>query len=333
MNMNNQESTTPRVVAGVRFRAGALLVGMVLFATTFFAACSDDFVDPFNNDGRYFTVYGFIDSQKISHQIRVIPVTRHQAIIRKESDIQAALDAEVTISDLSTGEVFEWEYGLEKLEDGTFAHIFRSDFLVIPGRRYRLDVTRSDGVRAWAETRVPHIPDSAFFDLGEVQFSPDSAEVIQDISMVGDLNPWAFEAIYAWTGDFFNRRVFVPYGRRGEINGTDGWRTQMSISDDQSAVFETIKESLLTGKIKDDTPLILTGAGLRMTLLDTNWKLPDSQLNQNTLAFPEENTNINNGYGFFGSIGHYVQEWEACELSGPLGYEYAEPNCGERDSE
>ncbi len=315
----------------IRSRIGTRL--FLLIGVLFFAACSDDFIDPFENDGRYFTVYGFIDSQKISHKIRVIPVTRFQAVIRKESDIQAALDAEVTISDLSTGEVVEWEYSLEKLSDGTFAHIFRSDFIVIPGRRYRLDVTRSDGVRAWAETRVPHIPDSAFFDLGQVQFSPDSSDVLQDISMGGDLNPWAFEAIYAWSGDFFNRRVFVPYGRRGEASGIGGWRTQMSISDDQSAVFETIKESLLAGKIQDDTPLVLTGAGLRMTMLDTNWNLPNGEADLDALAFPDANTNINNGYGFFGSIGHYVQEWEACELSGPLGYEYAEANCGARDLE
>ncbi|MEM8486439.1 MAG: DUF4249 family protein [Bacteroidota bacterium] len=315
---------------GTRSRIGTALLMVVMLLIT---ACSDDFIDPFENEGRYFTVYGFIDSQKISHKIRVIPVTRHQAVIRKESDIQAALDAEVTISDLSTGEVVEWEYGLEKLEDGTFAHIFRSDFIVIPGRRYRLDVTRSDGVRAWAETRVPHIPDSAFFDLGQIQFSPDSSEVLQDILMQGELNPWAFEAIYAWSGDFFNRRVFVPYGRRGEQVGAGGWRTQLSISADQAAVFETIRESLLAGKIQDDTPLILTGAGLRMTMLDTNWDLSDGAANPNTLAFPEAGTNINNGYGFFGSIGHYVQEWEACELSGPLGYEYAEANCGARDQD
>lgn len=310
-----------------------LYTTLFISSFTLFSSCSDDFIDPFENDERFFTIYGYIDAQEISHKIRVIPVTRQRAVIIRESDIQARLDAEVTISDLTTGEVFEWVYGLEKLDNGTFAHIFRTDFIVIPGRRYRLDVTRSDGVRAWAQTRVPNIPDSAFYELGSVNFSADSSEVSQQVLINGDLNPWRFEAIYSWRGDLFNRRVFVPYGRRGSANGTESWTTSLSISDDQSAVFETIKESLRAGKIMDDTPLVLTTAGLRMTMLDTNWKFPETGVDVNELTLPETTTNINNGYGFFGSIGYYVQEWDACDLSGPLGYEFAEENCGDRDEE
>ncbi len=307
---------------------------LLLCSSVIGASCAEDFIDPFENDDRFFTIYGYIDAQDVSHKIRVIPVTRQEAIIRNRSDLQSALDAEVTLTDQSTGEVIEWEYSLEKLNDGTFGHIFRSDFIVAPGGRYRLDVTRADGVRAWAETKVPHIPDSAFYNLGQVSFSADSSEVLQDINIPGHLNPWKFEAIYSWSGDFFNRRVFVPYGRRGNPAGNNsGWTTTLSISEDQQVVFETIKESVRTGKIQDDTPLILTGAGLRMTMLDINWRQQDEAANLEDLIAPGFLENIHNGYGFFGSIGYYTQEWEACDLSGPLGYEFAEANCGGRDSE
>ncbi len=321
-----------KMFSGKIFCAVFSLLWVVLCAGLF-SSCAEDFIDPFQNEERYFTIYGFIDAQQVSHKIRVIPVTRHQAIIRRPGDIQAALDAEVLITDLTNGEIFEWVYSLEELGDGTFGHIFRTDFSVIPGRRYRLDVTRSDGVRAWAITKVPHIPDSAFYDLGPVLFSTDSSEVSQEISIPGEPNPWYFEAVYAWSGDLFNRRVFVPYGRKGNAAGSSGWVTTLSISEDQSAVQETIKESLSTGRILDDTPLILTGAGLRMAMLDDNWQLPEVDYDIEELALPTAFSNINNGYGFFGSIGYYVQEWEACDLSGPLGYEFAEANCGERDSE
>ena len=171
---------SPALQTSIRNGAHATILACTLLALAgTLTSCEDSFVDPFENEGRYFTVYGYIDAAEFSHKIRVIPVTRHQAIIRHPSDIQAALDAVVTISDLRTGEVIEWVYGLEELEDGTFAHIFRTEFVVVPGRGYRLDVTRGDGVRAWAITNVPHIPDSSLYDLGPISFSADSSDVTQ----------------------------------------------------------------------------------------------------------------------------------------------------------
>lgn len=312
--------------------AGSFWMATFCCLFLFLTSCSKDFVDPFENEERFFTIYGYIDAQQITHKVRVIPVTRHQAIIRHPADIQAALDAEVTLTDVSSGEVVEWVYNLEELSDGTFGHIFTTEYVVTPGRRYRLDVTRSDGVRAWALTEVPYIPDSAFYDLGPIAFSADSSEVSRQIAIPGSPNPWTFEAIYNWSGGAFNRRVFVPYGRRGTEDGAE-WVTTMSISADQEAVQETIQESMRAGRIRDDTPLVLTGAGLRMTMLDENWLLPNNELILDVTILPSKTTNINNGYGFFGSIGYYVQEWEACDLSGPLGYEFAEPNCGSRENE
>ena len=92
-----------------------------------------------------------------------------------------------------------------------------------------------------------------------------------------------------------------------------------------------MREEASAGRILDDTPLVLTGAGLKMTMLDENWVLQEGDFDIDQLMLPTSATNINNGYGFFGSIGYYIQEWEACELSGPLGYEDAQPNCGARD--
>ena len=179
---------------------------------------------------------------------------------------------------------------------------------------------------------MPHVADSAFYELGPISFLPDSSAISQQVFIPGEINPWRFEAIYSWSGDSFNRRVFVPYGRRGSPEGA-GWATTLSLADDQEAVVETIKESQRSGKILDDTQLIITGMGLRMSMLDTNWKIPANGFDIDELTLPSTTTNVVNGYGFFGSIGHYVQEWEACDLSKPLGYEFAEANCGERDSD
>ena len=40
------------------------------------SGCDDTFLDPFENEQRYFTVYGFLDPLQARQTVRVIPVTR-----------------------------------------------------------------------------------------------------------------------------------------------------------------------------------------------------------------------------------------------------------------
>ena len=76
-----------------------LLIGL-LFVT---ASCGDTFIDPFDNDDQFFTIYGYLDVIQTEHAVRVIPVTRTPEHITSPSDGQATIDAVVTSTDLSTG--------------------------------------------------------------------------------------------------------------------------------------------------------------------------------------------------------------------------------------
>ena len=294
---------------------------LMLCLAYIWAGCDDATLDPFDNDARYFTVYGYLDVLERDHEVRVIPVTRQSSVIESPTALNASIDAVVTSTDVRTGETRTWSYALERLEDGTYGHIFRSSFIVIPGRTYRLDITRSDGVVTSAETKVPYIGDPALFDLSPVLFESDSTELSQEVIIPEIASPWNIEAIYLWGGGTINRRVYVPYERRGQRTIDDGWELTITISEDQSVVRDNIDGSIAIGTIDPGTPIFLTSMGLQIRVLDENWDPPNGVFDLDVLSTPGSFSNVVNGYGFWGSVGLYIQEWNVCHLSEFLGYE------------
>ena len=302
-----------------------LMAGLLLSA----AACNDTFIDPFENDDRFYTIYGFIDQTKnfeqgAEHTVRVIPVTRFPERIESPADGQASIDATVTSTDLRTGQTTRWRHSLEQLDDGTYGHIFRASFLVQPGRPYRLTVTRSDGVTATAETQVPFITDAARFVTDPVVVTPDSV-VTQEVFMPGIPSPWRIEAIYLMNNQSSGRgglqsRHYVSYGRAGERTADDGWRVRLHISEDQPQVREEVEEFRRIGAI-DSTALTLVSMGVRIRILDEKWDPPEGVFDPEVLAQPGTLSNVENGYGFWGSVGVYTQEWPVTiDFSRLLGY-------------
>ncbi len=301
------------------------IVGLfcLLFVLT---ACEDTFIDPYNNDERYFTVYGYLDALERNHEVRVIPITRTPQRFTNNENPESQLDAKVRSINMLTGETTEWRHSLEELEDGTFGHIFRATFLVTAGVIYRLEVERSDGIMAYAETTVPSIPSASLFESGPVQFSDDSTIVFQNIHIPQISSPWDIQAVYLWGGGPINRRVFVPYGRRGERTADGGWDLTVEISADQQFVRENIEQSRIQG-FEVPVDVVLSAMGVQVRVLDKNWDPPEGIFDPEVLADPGILSNVENGYGFWGAMGLYRQEWNACELSGVLGYEPALPGC------
>ncbi|MEZ4699147.1 MAG: hypothetical protein R2834_02355 [Rhodothermales bacterium] len=299
--------------------AAVLLIGL--------AGCEDASLDPFENDAKYFTVYGYLDVLETTHALRVIPITRRSAVIQTPSDPAADLDVQVTTTNLRTGEVVHWVHNLEELADGTYGHIYRAVFRVEQEHSYRLEILRNDGALTTAETTVPYIPDAALFERGPVIFNADSTQLTQRIRMPDVASPWAMEGIYLWGGGDINHRVYAPYGRRGVRTAGGDWEFELTISEDQRYVRENIQGLIDIGRIAPGTLGTLTAMGLRLRILDDQWDPPEGIFDPEVLSLPSGVTNVVNGYGFFGSIGLYRQEWNTCELSGVLGYSYAPADC------
>ena len=282
------------------------------------AACGEAFIDPFDNDERYYTIYGFIDEAKnfvpgTEHTVRVIPLTRFPERITSPTDDQAFIDAVVTSMDVRTGESHRWEHSLEKLDDDTFAHIYRTSFFVRPGRTYRLEVRRSDGITATAETKVP-APGGIEIDFGDPRVDPESGAVTQDIMLSRTPSPWNIEVIYH-IGDptcFRGSPQTLFYGRVGVPMGDDGWRFTINLTADLDRLAQ---EDVLRPSINT-----LCAMSLRVSLLDGNWTPPEGIFDPEVLAQPGTLSNVENGYGFWGSIGLYQHDWViGDELRGLLG--------------
>ena len=284
------------------------------------SGCEETVLDPFQNDGRYFTVYGYLDVLETNHEIRVIPVTRQASVITDPSAPNASIDAEVTTTQLSSGNVTRWRHSLERLEDGTYAHIFRASFMVRADDTYRLEVTRSDGIATSAETTIPYISDASLLQLDPIVYSADSIPQTQRVLIPNVASPWNIKAVYLWGGGLINTRVFLPYGRPGRRTEEGSWELTINIEADQEAVRRDIQDDVDLGRLPPGTPVVLSAMGLEIRMLDSNWDPPDGIFDPETLAVPDVLSNVENGYGFFGSIGFYAQEWNACDLSGPLGY-------------
>jgi hypothetical protein len=152
---------------------------------------------------------------------------------------------------LERGITREWEHHLEVLEDGTYGHIFRQSFVAQPGRTYRLDVVRSDGATATAYTTMPQLPDSSVFNIHAVQFLEDSTRLQQKIHIPEIGPPWNVEAIYRWSDGEVVRRIFLPYGRAGDVNSVEGgWDVILQLSEDQEVVRAQIRDLMRSGSVR-----------------------------------------------------------------------------------
>ncbi len=260
---------------------------------TLLAGCDQDtFIDPFTGQDRYYTIYGFLDETETEHYLRVIPVRRTPEVIEADDAPQAFIDARVFSTDLSTGSRTEWRHILQPLQDGTYAHLYRADFIVVAGRRYRIEVERSDGKISAAETKVPLFGNDTQPQPGPILGEGDS--LYQDVVLPGIVSPADIFISYAPP---IGAATFVPYGRTG-MRTTDGnWQLRINLSQDLRFVRAT------------QGPSLIVAVGVQVQVLDNKWDPPSGVFDAEALAQPGVLSNVENGYGFWGSIGYFARDW------------------------
>lgn len=295
---------------------------LILLLVSVCSSCSDTMIDPFENEEKLFTIWGYLDQLSADHAVRVVPVTRFPENILSPTDPQAQIDAEVYSTDLTSGERIGWNHELSQLEDGTYGHVFKSHFLLNPRRGYRLEVIRADGKMTSAETRVPGIDSDTLFVRSPVVWEQDSTFVYQDITIRQIASPWEIKAIYRWHGGDQSFRMTVPYGRPGVRTEDGGWKVRLNITEDRPEVQKTIDWAIGIGMIPPSGEHQLVTMGFQVRILDENWDPPNGIFNPEILAQPSVLSNVENGYGFFGSIGLFIEEWQVHDISKSLGYPY-----------
>ncbi|MGB1048148.1 MAG: hypothetical protein ACPG3U_00515 [Rhodothermales bacterium] len=73
------------------------------------SGCDDTLIDPFDNEERYFTVYGYLDMLETRHTLRVVPITRFAENI-ETIDGESDIDAQVFTTDMVSGQRTQWQH-------------------------------------------------------------------------------------------------------------------------------------------------------------------------------------------------------------------------------
>ncbi len=272
------------------------------------AGCEET-IDPFIEDNRFYTVWGYLDTASNTQFIRIEALRRTLGLTD-----DGAIDAIVTTTAREDGNTVVWRDSLITFDDGSIGTVFYAPFRPIPGWTYDLVIERSDGARSEAFTTVPPAPGVQIEDPRIVVTS-----VTQDITWPSvDAEPFRVEVWYRFLGnsprDPFTEAVVVyDEDEFGEfVDG--GWRVRVDFIEDRFDVAEILG-------VAEDTRLPLLGVGVRLTMTDDAWRPPGGVFDPEILVQPGTFSNVNNGFGFFGAVNQYTTEWTLTEtITERIGY-------------
>ncbi|MCH8960479.1 MAG: DUF4249 family protein [Bacteroidetes bacterium] len=270
------------------------------------SACEES-VNPILESDQRFTIFGTLDMDQDTQYVRVIPIRR-----TLETDASAPLNVTFTSTDLVAGETITWRDSLVNFPDGSFGHVFYSPLHLRPGHTYRIEVRSPDsGVVTSAETTVPAEPQPIVMPETVEFILTTQVRASQQILWQGIAEePYRIEQWYRFftIENFGFQDIRLPYV---PINGpaegqADTWEITLNLVRDRDTM-ETFIE------LNESTSL--AGLGLRLTLLDEAFVPPGGAFDPEVLAQPGTLSNVENGFGFVGSIGRFSVEWLLADTS------------------
>ncbi|MCY4204977.1 MAG: hypothetical protein OXE92_04540 [Bacteroidetes bacterium] len=271
---------------------------MILLMTVMVSSC-DQSIDPIIGEDRPFTIWGYLDANAEVQRIRVFPI-RDQFNV----DPSAQIDAAVTSTNLTTGEIHTWN--LSKADnsidnDSTGGYVFEAKFSAEYEKSYRLSVRRSDGAESSAEVTIPPSVDVQLTDERNRTIVP--VEIIGkppnlvDVFVLYDAvtlppgNPWPPGSV---TPAGIPLPVEVSYSGQEESTA-DGWIYDVNLRED----FALVQEKFALNCLRTDL-IALRRIYFRFLAADEQWSPPNDSFDPNLLIEPGTLSNIENGYGFFG---------------------------------
>lgn len=289
-------------------RRFALLPTVALILASVTLSACETTVDPFIEEDRFFTVFGYLDTATDLQAVRVI------ALGRVIGSTTGEIDATVSSTELETGVTTEWYAELITFPDSSVGSVFRGPFRPIPGYSYRFDVVRSDGASATATTTIP-IATEIQIDEPIVSISDAFQRIFwSDISF----RPFRVEVWYRFMGvspsdPFANAAVVYDNTIYGAPKD-GGWETLVRLTDDREKVTQVLD-------VSPDAGLTLLGVGARLTMSDDQWRPPGGVFEKEVLVQPGTFSNVDGGFGFLGSVNQFTAEWTLSpEITTRIGY-------------
>ena len=241
-----------------------------------------------------FSVFGIINPKADTHAVRIFEIKQNIALVRPEP-----IDANVTTTQMQSGEVYTWRDSVVQLEDGDYRHVYWSDFKASMGETYHLKVRRSDGAETEAITTVPPPvnleilepdtlkPNQALMPLFIEGSPPTLPRIDVEYILVGlDENE---------SNPIFKAVVFNYAGLAAPEAG--GFILNIDLREDYLDIYQLFDQ--------DDnvTPAIIDLRGINVTVHvgDSQWISSVGFFDENFLVEPGSFSNVANGFGYFGS--------------------------------
>lgn len=272
----------------------ALAIGLLALS-----GCEED-IDPFIEGDVYFSMYGALDTAVDTQFVRVIPIT--QMVSDGDTRVSGAVVRSVRLAD---GNVVTWRDSTVTFADGTIGTVFYAPLRVYPGFSYRIEVERADGAMTSAQTNVP-APETA------VQVGAPSGRSRQIVRWPGvEEEPFRVEVWYRFLNADPRRPfsdVVITYNERNQrevgdpVRNGDGWEVEVQLGGD----FDLVRDQL---SFRTEDPPTLLAVGMRLAQRDDQWVPPGGAFSTEVLVQPGLFSNVENGFGFIGSINNAAVEW------------------------
>ena len=268
-------------------------LGLSVFLSLLLLACSET-VETRIELEYPFSVFGIINPKADTHAVRIFEIKRNIALVRPDP-----IDAIVTTTHMQNGEVLAWHDSVIQLEDGDYRHVYWSEFQASAGDTYHLKVRRSDGAQTEAITTVPP-------PVTLKMLEPDTrkpAQAIMPLMIEGDppaLPRIDVEYILVGFDASGNNPVFRPvvFNYAGQVvPDTEGVLLNIDLRRDYLDIYKLFDED------NDVTPNIIDLREIHVTVHvgDSKWISPTGVFDENFLVEPGSFSNVQNGFGFFGS--------------------------------
>lgn len=282
-------------------------------------------VDPYVGGAPPYTLWGLMNAGADTQVVRVFTIERRTGL-----DRAGDIDAQVSSTDLTTGEHREWIHRETTFQDGQVGHVFWAPFRAQHDHEYRLEVARSDGQTSTARVQVP--------PPVEVEIDTESTRSQIPVLVRGEVgNVLGAEMRYEATnlppasvfppGRALYPQVFHPVhvsydgtGQRVE----DGLEFLINLQRDAGIVRSEYERHCL---VTDGAPgIALRRVELRFVAASDAWTPPGGRFDPELLVEPGAFSNVENGYGFIGAGKTFRIRWTPVrQVRDFLGYSYDRP--------
>jgi hypothetical protein len=254
---------------------------LVLLLAVIVAGCADS-VDPTYDADKPYTLYGVLDPTADSQALRVVPFAPD--LNPREP---APVGAEVTSTDLQTGETVTWRDSLVTFGEGRFGTVYLADFRPTYRHTYRIEARREDGAVSSAEVTVPPFVEP----LAQPMETPIGAVVLSAIWPAAPRLNEAQAVFVLADADCNTLTEAVPVSRPAEPFEF-GWEVPTDFLEDARLVLDNLAPN---------NNVALLDLRLRAVVSSDDWVPAGGVYDPEVLVDPNALTNVEDGFGFVGA--------------------------------